>query len=259
MVSAQTTLRQGWLARAVLSGFVATVLMILAAVVAYGIAYVLANIEPSEQAGAQTYSAWFKGLTDNIIVEYTTDVFYAAIADPLWPSAWAFALIYAYFVEPRIPGTDLGRGLAFAFFPWVLSLVAFLPLVGAGFFGLGLDAGFLPILGNLVLHIVYGAALGLVYGSFGDTVDAENPDSAQATAADTAAMGSSERMAARGIVAGIVGGAAIGLIAAAIAGISGSSEMMNLPLAAFVLVSAVMGGTVGALIGSLVGLEQSTA
>ena len=174
MVSAQTTLRQGWLARAVLSGFVATVLMILAAVVAYGIAYVLANIEPSEQAGAQTYSAWFKGLTDNIIVEYTTDIFYAAIAIHL-AIGLGFALIYAYFVEPRIPGTDLGRGLAFAFFPWVLSLVAFLPLVGAGFFGLGLDAGFLPILGNLVLHIVYGAALGLVYGSFGDTVDAENP------------------------------------------------------------------------------------
>ena len=258
MVSAQTTLRQGWLARAVLSGFVATVLMILAAVVAYGIAFALANIEPSEQAGAQTYSAWFKGLTDNIIVEYTTDVFYAAIAIHL-VIGLGLALIYAYFVEPRIPGTDLGRGLAFAFFPWVLSLIVFLPLVGAGFLGFGLGAGFLPIVGNLILHVVYGAALGLIYGSFGDTVDAENPDSAQATAADTAAMGSSERMAARGIVAGIVGGAAIGLIAAAIAGISGSSEMMNLPLAAFVLVSAVMGGTVGALIGSLVGLEQSTA
>ena len=80
MLNAQTTLRQGWLARAVLSGFVATILMILAAVVAYGIAFALAGIEPSAQAGAQTYSVWFKGLTDNIVVEYTTDVFYAAVA-----------------------------------------------------------------------------------------------------------------------------------------------------------------------------------
>ena len=258
MVNAQTTMRQGWLARAVLSGFVATVLMILAAVVAYGMAFALASIEPSAQAGAQTYSAWFKGLTDNILIEYTTDVFYAAIAVHL-AIGLGFALIYAYFVEPRIPGPDVGRGLAFAFFPWVLSLVVFLPLVGVGFLGLGLNAGFLPILGNLILHIVYGALLGLVYGSFGDTVDAENPEYDQATVTDTAAMGSSERMAARGIVVGIAGGAVIGLVAAAIAGISGSAEMMNLPLAAFVVISAVMGGTVGALIGSLVGLEQSTA
>jgi hypothetical protein len=258
MENAQTTLRQGWLARAVLSGFVATVLMIIAAVVAYGIAFALANIEPSEQAGAQTYAAWFNGLTDNILIEYTTDVFYAAIAIHL-AIGMGFALIYAYFVEPRIPGPDVGRGLAFAFFPWVLSLIVFLPLVGAGFLGFGLGAGFLPILGNLILHIVYGVTLGLLYGSFGDTVDAENPEVNQANVADTAAMGSSERMAARGIVAGIAVGAVIGLIAAAIAGISGSTEMMNLPLAAFVVVSAVMGGTVGALIGSLVGLEQSTA
>ena len=258
MINAQTTMRQGWLARAVLSGFVATVLMILAAVVAYGIAFALANVEPSSQAGAQTYSAWFKGLTDNIVVEYTTDVFYAAVAIHLGIGL-GFALIYAYFVEPRIPGPDVGRGLAFAFFPWVLSLVVFLPLVGAGFLGFGLGAGFLPILGNLILHIVYGATLGLIYGSFGDTVDAESPEIGQATATDTAAMGSSERMAARGIVAGFAGGAVIGLVAATIAGVSGASEMMNLPLAAFVLISAVMGSTVGALIGSLVGLEQSTA
>ena len=259
MVSAQTTLRQGWLARAVLSGFVATVLMILAAVVAYGIAYVLANIEPSEQAGTQTYSAWFKGLTDNIIVEYTTDVFYAAIAIHL-----AIGLGLCPYLRVLCRAAHTRHG------PRTRSRLCVLP-VGTVPGGIPAARGCrifrisawtqasLPILGNLVLHIVYGAALGLIYGSFGDTVDAENPDSAQATAADTAAMGSSERMAARGIVAGIVGGAAIGLIAAAIAGISGSSEMMNLPLAAFVLVSAVMGGTVGALIGSLVGLEQSTA
>lgn len=255
MLNAQTTLRQGWLARAVLSGFVATVLMLLAAVLAYGIAYALANIEPSAQTGAQTYAAWFKGLTDNIVVEYTTDVFYAAIAVH-FAIGMGFALIYAALVEPRISGADVGRGLAFAFFPWVLSLVVFLPLVGAGFFGLGLGAGFLPIVGNLILHIVYGAALGLIYGSFGDTVDAENPAAGQATRADTAAMSSSERLAARGIVAGIAAGAALGIVAAGIAGISGSAEMMNLPLAAFVLVSALIGGTVGALIGSLVGLEQ---
>jgi hypothetical protein len=258
MLNAQTTLRQGWLARAVLSGFVATILMILAAVVAYGIAFALAGIEPSAQAGAQTYSVWFKGLTDNIVVEYTTDVFYAAVAIHL-AIGLGFALLYAYFFEPRIPGPDVGRGLAFASIPWALSLVVFLPLVGAGFLGLGLGAGFLPILGNLILHIVYGAALGLIYGSFGDTVDAEIPESDQVTATDTAAMGSSERMAARGIVGGIAVGAVVGLVAAFIAGVSGSAEMMNLPLAAFVVVSAVIGGTLGALIGSLVGLEQSTA
>lgn len=52
----------------------------------------------------------------------------------------------------------------FSLIPWAFSLVVFLPLVGGGFLGLGLGAGPLPILGNLLLHAVYGVTLGSVLG-----------------------------------------------------------------------------------------------
>ncbi len=44
-----------------------------------------------------------------------------------------------------------------------------MPAVG-GFFGLGIGAGPLPIIGNLILHLVYGATLGTLYGPAGRVV-----------------------------------------------------------------------------------------
>ena len=62
--------------------------------------------------------------------------------------------------------------------PALVSLVVVLPLLGGGLFGLALGAGPLPIIGNVLLHVVYGAILGVVYGPWGD-LDAstlERPD-----------------------------------------------------------------------------------
>ena len=43
------------------------------------------------------------------------------------------------------------------------SLLVVLPLLGAGPLGLGLQAGLVPAAGELVRHLLYGAALGLAY------------------------------------------------------------------------------------------------
>ena len=53
--------------------------------------------------------------------------------------------------------------MLFSIIPWFLSLVVFFPIVGAGFFGADLDAGPLPAIGNLILHLIYGAVLGSMY------------------------------------------------------------------------------------------------
>src|SRR5207247_9080454 len=76
-----------------------------------------------------------------------------------------WAVLYGFVAEPRLSGTSWERGVKFALIPWVLSLVIFLPLVGGGILGMSLGAGPLPLLGNLILHVVYGAILGFVYGS----------------------------------------------------------------------------------------------
>ena len=53
--------------------------------------------------------------------------------------------------------------MLFSLVPWLLSLLVFFPAVGGGLFGADLDAGPLPAIGNLVLHLIYGAILGTVY------------------------------------------------------------------------------------------------
>ena len=45
-------------------------------------------------------------------------------------------------------------------------MIIFLPLAGGGLLGLGLGAGPLPILGNLLVHLVYGVTLGFLYPAF---------------------------------------------------------------------------------------------
>ena len=74
---------------------------------------------------------------------------------------WAIA--YALWIEPRLPGRDWLKGMTFSLLPTFVSWFVVLPLLGAGPLGLGLGAGLVPAAGELLRHLVYGAALGLAY------------------------------------------------------------------------------------------------
>jgi hypothetical protein len=87
------------------------------------------------------------------------------------PAAWMdhfivgvaiWGLLFAAFdaLTPRL--AYVIKGLIFGVFAWLAMMVAFLPLAGAGFFGSKLDNA--ALLGLLVLHLIYGAALGATYG-----------------------------------------------------------------------------------------------
>lgn len=54
------------------------------------------------------------------------------------------------------------KGIIFGVFAWLVMLVAFMPLAGAGLFGAKLGGAILA--GFLVLHLIYGAVLGVAYG-----------------------------------------------------------------------------------------------
>src|SRR5205823_3461724 len=110
-------------------------------------------------------------LTHNKVLDLAQSALYLSIGVH-FAVGLVLALVYAYIVEPRMWGPGWIRGSLFAIVPWVFSVVVFFPLVGGGFLGVGLGAGPLAFLGNLVLHVVYGATLGLMYEPMFD----EQPD-----------------------------------------------------------------------------------
>lgn len=60
---------------------------------------------------------------------------------------------------------DLGnvkRGIAIAVVGWLVMMVILMPMAGAGFFGMKM--GIMAPMMTLVLHIIFGAVLGWVYG-----------------------------------------------------------------------------------------------
>ena len=66
-------------------------------------------------------------------------------------------------IQDRIPGGSMMiRGVVFGIGAWLVMMVAVMPMAGAGLFGLrfGMAA---PVM-TLLLHIVFGATLGAVYG-----------------------------------------------------------------------------------------------
>ncbi|AJY27142.1 putative membrane protein (plasmid) [Burkholderia thailandensis 34] len=70
----------------------------------------------------------------------------------------AFALTSRMF-----PGAFWLKGMLFAVAPWLIMMVIMMPMAGAGLFGLGLGMA-APVM-TLMLHLVFGAVLGAVYGT----------------------------------------------------------------------------------------------
>ena len=132
--------------------------------------------------------------------------------------------------------------MQFALVPWLLSLVVFLPLMGGGVLGMSVGAGPLPIVGNLILHLVYGAVLGGAYAEAAeDWLDDTEVDHLNAAAA--------ERGAAIGLVAGLVPGLVVGwLIAPIFEGLVGRAESA--------IGIAFIGAALGLAIGSFAGMSH---
>lgn len=225
--------REDWLPGSVLSGFAATIAMTICFAIAYGLAKAIGDAEGG------SIVRWFAALVDNSITQNTSDIVVLAIALNLLMGL-ALALVYGRFVEPALSGPGWRKGMLFALVPWVLSVVAFLPLMGGGPFGRDIGAGPLPILGNLILHLVYGGVLGGVYGiALEAGLDDNEIDRANAVRA--------ERGAAIGVPIGIVVGLLVGwAISSTVDGVGSQ--------AAIVLGISIVGAGFGLLAGSMAGM-----
>jgi hypothetical protein len=228
----------GWTSRAVVSGFLASIAALLVLVAAYGFASAVGTT--SSRAGV--FAAWAYHLANNKVTSLVSVNVHVVQATGLHLIAGiVWATIYAAFFEPNFGGKGWRKGLIFSALPCLVSLFAFLPLVGAGVFGMSLGAGPLAGLGAIVLHAVYGVVLGETYAlADGEGVlgGVNSPQSRVFT--------SVERDMAAGIVAGALLGLVIGLIISAVGvGSAGSNGM---------LLTATGAATEGAFIGIVVGI-----
>ncbi len=235
--------QEEWLVRAVLAGFVATMAMSGVLVIAYGIAVAFGSASPQ----ASLLLHWFWGLAHNVVTsQVQTTVPLAVLLHVVAGIAWA--VVYARLVEPHLSGPGWRRGLLFAPIPGVLSLGVFLPALGGGILGLGLGAGPLPIVGNLVLHLVYGVTLGSLYPAESDRLliergEAESPEEVQT-------MIQAEHAMALGIVLGLALGRLGGWLCAV-------TVAPSVPALVAAMCGAVLGSAGGALIGSYSGLATA--
>jgi hypothetical protein len=252
MLAENEVSRTAWLARSVLAGFCATLLMIVVYFFAYGMALPMAHIPLANASGAfgtgNALQTYFAHLIDNPLVNFARNELYAALALHFVVGI-GLAVLYA-FVEPHLSGRGWWRGVKFSFIPYILSLVVFLPLVGAGFFGLALGAGLLPVFGNLVLHLAYGATLGAVYSPGNDYL-LEAVGSPDRVAAELRALRRAEGGAMTGLVVGLVAGLVMGIAVLLGAHVAHIYRILGLPDAYYLLATTLGGGCLGALVGSL--------
>lgn len=227
--------REDWLRTGILAGFLATFAMTIALLVAF----MLASAIGSETGNVLQRWSW--ALVHNPVAQRTADEVVLAVGANV-AMGLLFALVYARIVEPMLDGPGWWRGVRFSLIPWLLSLIVFLPLMGGGFFGLSIGAGPLPILGNLILHLVYGATLGTLFAE--STVDwlDDNP-------ADREHAASAERGAAAGVAVGLPAGFIVGWLIA-----PGLEHAAGQPMTAFGM--ALIGAAIGLAIGSFAGMGR---
>jgi hypothetical protein len=133
--------------------------------------------------------------------------------------------------------------MLFALVPFLLSIFVFFPIMDAGILGRDLGAGPLPVIGNFLLHMIYGWVLGSHYA-----VDLESwLDGSQADLEHN-------RSAENGMAVGLVIGAPIGLLIAWLAA-PAIDEIAGLPIVA--LLGTLVGAAVGLMVGSFAGIERA--
>ncbi len=250
--------------RAILAGTIASSAMLFTFLAAYAGAGVVAALLPADRSALGVLGRWLYGLTHNVFIDTARPNLYLALAI-YFAGGVGWAILYAWLFRWRPSAAPWQRGFAFALVPWAFSLLVFLPLVGGGVLGLALGAGPLPILGNFILHVVYGVTLGTVHASErAEDVTVTSTATSTATGAasagattSTAASAWANRGAEVGAGSGLVLGALTALVAWLVGAVSPAAEQMLSalnPLAALLAIVCI-GGALGMLVGSFVGLS----
>ena len=97
----------------------------------------------------------------------TTTTFGWAVHLMIGIIAWGIGFAVAYNI---LPGrSNLTKGVSFGIAAWLMMMLAIMPMAGAGLFGLKL--GMMAPVMTFMLHVIYGAVLGFVFGRLGSVKD----------------------------------------------------------------------------------------
>ena len=136
---ANTMMHRPSLAKAILAGLIATLIMVLLGFMATYVGTPWLNWG----------STLGKAFGDNPTAGYLL----------LFAVGMLLAVLYVNVLRDRLPGTSWKRGLFFASLLWVLTGAFLAPLLSLGFF----MGGVVIALGTLASYLVYGAILGFIY------------------------------------------------------------------------------------------------
>lgn len=243
-------MKPGWLARAVVSGYFASTMMLLMAMLSYAFFVVVAQVNFGHALA----------LTQNTLTTAVKSYPYLAVGAH-YLVGLALAVLYAARLEPRARepwwrlGLKIGGGL------YAFSFIIFSSLI----FALRLEAGPYPLIGNLLLHLGYALTLTGLYKLF---TDAELNSRRQALGLRGQTLGpaphpeqrslalrASSRNGVRGIVAGTLAGLAVSALALW-ACAAGSRPLLNFPVSWVYVSGAMLGSALGCLIGVISGEER---
>jgi membrane protein DedA with SNARE-associated domain len=89
--------------------------------------------------------------------------FAVALTALLFVGGIGWAVVYTHAIRPFLPWPAWVNGLVFSLLPLCASLLVLLPLLGGGWFGLGLQAGLIPAFGEALRNGLFGLGLGSSY------------------------------------------------------------------------------------------------
>lgn len=212
-------------------GYFASTAMLTVLMVSYAFSLVV----------AATHSGWATQLTDNTLTAAAHNFPYVAIFLHFLAGT-GFALLYGGYAEKRLSGPPWLKGLKFSAGLFGFSVIA---LIAATMFW-QLDSGPVALVGNLILHIVYGLTLGLLYQQLAH---------AERTLDGGAEVRSSARKGAYGLVLGAVAGTLFAALALWVAGSDGHA-MTSFPDSWVHLAGALTASGLGCLIGLVQGEDR---
>lgn len=97
--------------------------------------------------------AGLTGAADNLLVGWIVHFLIGVVV---------YGVAIAWAARSGRGNSFIAQGVLIAVVGWVIMMAVLMPMAGAGLFGLGMGIG-LPVM-TLVLHLIYGAVLGWMYG-----------------------------------------------------------------------------------------------